>query len=503
MSIKRLFCESFLFSGIIKKLGELCKKSMLLSGDGVLQDLYESSMTRKLWDKFSSADDPAESSIYRAPFRLLERVLNRSLSWPVDKLMLLLFALYLPIGYIIRNYLGIALLSSVWEELFICAGIAVIYAKGRFDRVSSVEVFLLLYIGACLLLCLINRPYPSVAFAGFRAQVEYVVWFFIVIRLIDSKKTARWMVWLFAGVVFVMCLHGIYQYIIGVEVPTSWTSQTETAVRTRVFSITGSPNIFGDIIVMAAPSVAALIYYCKKPIEKIIAFGCTFLMCLCILFTFSKGAWVGLIVAIIIFAMYCDKRIILAMGTAMAAVLAVFPTIVSRITYLFTNDYAEASLRGGRAMRWELGRNLLAEGNKWLGYGLGRYGGAVAMNNQLLDETEEFAYYYLDNYYMKTMVEAGYIGLIVFILVLLVLAIFGIRSCHRSGIGFKADRSIDPIFRNAGNDKLICVGIFSGLMGVLVHCYFENIFEEPYMMAYFWGLAAVLIWYGYHAGKDS
>ena len=27
--------------------------------------------------------------------------------------------------------------------------------------------------------------------------------------------------------------------------------------------------------------------------------------------------------------------------------------------------------------------------------------------------------------------------------------------------------------------------------GVMLHCYFENIFEVPYMVAYFWGLAAV------------
>ena len=51
-------------------------------------------------------------------------------------------------------------------------------------------------------------------------------------------------------------------------------------------------------------------------------------------------------------------------------------------------------------------------------------------------------------------------------------------------------------------DKIICAGIFSGLCGVLVQCYFENIFEEPYMMAYFWGLAAVLIYFGYHERKD-
>ena len=41
--------------------------------------------------------------------------------------------------------------------------------------------------------------------------------------------------------------------------------------------------------------------------------------------------------------------------------------------------------------------------------------------------------------------------------------------------------------------RLIAIGIYAGLCGVLVHCFFENIFEEPYMTAYFWGLAALLI----------
>ena len=59
----------------------------------------------------------------------------------------------------------------------------------------------------------------------------------------------------------------------------------------------------------------------------------------------------------------------------------------------------------------------------------------------------------------------------------------------------------DTVYVNAGNDKVICVGIFSGLCGCLAHCYFENIFEEPYMMAYFWGLAAVLIYFGYYGKR--
>ena len=44
---------------------------------------------------------------------------------------------------------------------------------------------------------------------------------------------------------------------------------------------------------------------------------------------------------------------------------------------------------------------------------------------------------------------------------------------------------------------LATAGIFAGQCGVLVHCYFENIFEEPYMQAYFWILAAMLVWLGF------
>jgi hypothetical protein len=40
-------------------------------------------------------------------------------------------------------------------------------------------------------------------------------------------------------------------------------------------------------------------------------------------------------------------------------------------------------------------------------------------------------------------------------------------------------------------------GMFCGLLGVLVHCFFENIFEEPYMMVYFWAIAAMIVYFGF------
>ena len=43
-----------------------------------------------------------------------------------------------------------------------------------------------------------------------------------------------------------LALPGFSQYIVAVPIPASWMTHPETAVRTRVYSIFGSPNIMGD-----------------------------------------------------------------------------------------------------------------------------------------------------------------------------------------------------------------------------------------------------------------
>ena len=510
--------------------------SLIASSRLAFDKLYAQSRTKEVWEAFCGAEDAATTSAYirflkavEARLHAVGNILNESLFYrmiassrafyfrltkksiifslvnkiPLHRWFLVLFALYLPLEYALRDVLNLSVLSSVWEELFI--GIAMLMILWRtmrrqsnaFSRGNTTESMILLFLAVGLFLMFINRPFPSVAFAGYRAQVEYMLWFFLILRLTDDEEDAKALCYMFAAVVFLLSLHGIFQYIVGVEIPDAWTSNTEMGVRTRVFSITGSPNIFGSLIVMAAPTVASLIYSCKKPFWKVFYFCCTLIMCLCLLFTFSRGAWVGLIAAVLLFALYVDKRLIGMMTAAMAAILVAVPSITSRLTYLFTSDYAQASAIGGRTLRWEVGHNLLMENSPWLGFGLGRFGGAVAMNNQLLDETEEFSYFYMDNYYLKTLVEMGYVGLFVFVLLLLTLCVFGLRSVYRSGVHYNSDKKLDPLVRNTGNVKLLAIGIFSGLVGVLTHCYFENIFEEPYMMSYFWGLSAILIYLGF------
>ncbi len=530
------------FAGIWLTLYHSWEGSLLGRMSRGLQKSYEVSRSARLWDAFCSVENPGPSSAWAGLWdrvrRFWERMgefLSHSLCYRIviwvrdlylkltqtsvifrqinrlslHQWVLAAFSAYLPIEYVIRDLLGIGLLASVWEELFILGALALILWRvglkqtGAIRRSTPVGSFLLLFMAVGFLLMSLIQPNEAIAFAGYRAQVEYMIWFFLILHLIEDDRDFKVLYATFGAMVFLLSLHGIYQYIIAVPIPAGWVSQTEMGVRTRVFSLTGSPNIFGSLLVMGAPLAASGMYYWKKPILKFLSLCATGAICLCLLFTFSKGAWLGIVLAVILFALFLDKRLLGVMGAAIAGVLMAVPSVTNRITYLFTSDYAEASAVGGRSLRWETGWNLLHDNNPWLGFGLGRFGGAVAMNNQVLDETEEFSYFYMDNYYLKTMVEMGYIGIIFFVILLAGLLIWGIRAVYQSDGGLTRNLRVDPLFRNEGNIRVLAVAIFSGLMGVLLHCYFENIFEEPYMMTYFWGLAAALMYAGFFRKKEE
>ena len=69
--------------------------------------------------------------------------------------------------------------------------------------------------------------------------------------------------------------------------------------------------------------------------------------------------------------------------------------------------------------------------------------------------------------------------------------LWSLRSSGRTGYT-KGDRT-----------RVLAVSMFAGMCGVLVHCYFENIFEVPYMMAYFWSMAAAVMYLGYFRKRKN
>ena len=409
----------------------------------------------------------------------------------------ILFALsmYVVIDYVLRDLLAVPVLSSCWDECLMLLALGYVFYErlGRKTPLKTgcnpLDLPVCLFITVCFVLMNVVTPYYSIQISGFRATVQYMLWFFLVTRLIEDDRDFAIFYGALIAMALCIALHGIYQFIIAAPIPASWVSQTEQNVRTRVYSLTGSPNIMGSLLVLFAPMVAGLAYYSRKMWVKVLAVCGTGMMCMCCIFTFSKGAWGGLVVAVLVFAIFLDRRLIALMGVAGCGALLAIPSIANRITYMFTSDYAAASQRAGRMVRWATGLDLLHESNPLLGFGLGRFGGAVAMQNKIIEQNEEFSYFYMDNYYLKTLVEMGYVGLIAFIILLVGMSLWCLRSIGRTKL-CETDRT-----------RVLAVSLFSGMCGVMVHCYFENIFEVPYMMAYFWSMAAAVLYLGYFRKK--
>ena len=431
-----------------------------------------------------------QSGIYRlcAPLRGI-KISQSSLVVKIIKffgvrgLLLIAFGMYLPLDYFIRDVLGIASLGAIWDEGFMLFGAfyiiwRVFCAKNEplRPRVTPLDAPIALFLGVSLLCLAVVSPQLGIAISGYRAVCQFMLWFFVITRLIETDRDFK--VFYFSICVMAVCigLHGIYQYIIGAPMPAQWVAAAETTgMRTRVYSLTGSPNIMGALMVMSAPMLAALAYYVKPIWAKCLAWGATFILCLALLATFSRGAWFGLAVAVVLFCLIVDLRLLAVAVVGVLALIFCVPQIGDRIAFLFTSDFASANNNGGRGERWALGLKLLEDNPVW-GFGLGRFGGAIAMQNQTVEGLE---YFYMDNYYLKTLVEMGYVGLVSYVYLLISKVYATVRGLFRT--------RKSPL-------SLLAIGMFCGNIGVLAHSFFENIFEVPYMNSYFWGMTAAIMY---------
>lgn len=400
------------------------------------------------------------------------------------KLIVAVFALYLPVDFILRSYVPVAGIASVWDEAFLLFGFA--YAifmrmftpKALETRTNPLDMPILLFMGLGFMLLCVVSPYMNIAIAGYRAVVQYMLWFFVLTRVMKDDSDVQLFCWTMVGIGTAIALHGVYQFVVGVDIPETWVSQAEVGVRTRVFSIFGSPNIMGSFCVMVAPLTASFAYKLKSYSAKLLLWGCTMLICVACLVTFSRGAWLGMAVAVFVFAILRDRKLLALIALAIG--VAVFiPQVANRITFLFTSEFDKANMYGGRGGRRREGLMLLSSSSPLFGFGLGRFGGAVAMQNQI---DGRISYFYMDNYYLKTLVEMGYLGLVGYVMTLATYVYVSLRAIYRT-----RKESISMLIK----------GLFAGSVGVLVHCLTENIFEVPYMSAYFWGYAAVIVYVGF------
>lgn len=435
-----------------------------------------------------SADFRARMTIYLKN-SFVYRALSGSKAYRIITMLFVpMVALYAFIDELGRSVFENSSWFGLWDEAFLVASILYVFLKWFFGKkeplkITPVGAPMVLLISATFFLFIVNSTYPRLGLDGLRVIVQYVLWFFIMNSFLTDDSKAYLVLRLLVYGGGVMGLHGILQFIMKVPTPSSWTDAAEGNTTTRVFSIVESPNILGSIFILMIPLCLALVLQKKlSDWERLVMLGLLGAMGISLILTQSRGAWLGAAIAFFVFCLAINPRWLILLVIGGCGMLMV-PTVANRITYLLSPQYIISSMTGGRLMRYQKGLEIFEE-NMLFGVGLGHFGGAVAMNNKdLIPDT-----FYMDNYWLKTAVEMGLVGLIAFGILMLILIIWSIRSVKQC---------------RDNDSRIITAAGLAGICGVLAHNLIENVFEVPYMVVYFWVIASIVLYFGLRRNPDT
>lgn len=412
------------------------------------------------------------SSIIASP---LTRVLK---AFSFSDLLAVSIAFYMVIDYMVRRLPGISAIGSVWDELlllFIIFFVVLIRVRSagkiRFN-LTPMDLPVIIYLILGISHVFIRALDLGVAIEGFRAVFQHILWYFAATQLIRDEDTAEKVV---DGMILMglfLGLHAVYQYVMKVPMPGNWVDTAEK-ITTRAYSIIGSPNILGVIFVLIINISMARTLSSKGWKRRIYYGGAALIMLAGLLFTMSRGAWLAFAFGVGIFTIILVPKLIVPLAGAGAGFVLFGGALSERLLYMMSPVYLMKSAAGGRLYRWAIGLELWTR-NKLFGVGLGRFGGAVAINNRL-------APFYLDNYYLKTLVEMGIYGVVSLLFVIICFVISSLRAIGN---------------QHSIKGRIMTIGLFSGAMGVLAQNFVENIFEVPGMVVYFWLTVALINAYG-------
>ncbi|MGQ9512172.1 O-antigen ligase family protein [Thermodesulfitimonas sp.] len=403
---------------------------------------------------------------------------SRLLALTAEKAWLLLFMItaYPLIDFALRrggDPGGLA--GGCWDEILLFLGLLLIAGRLFYRgigawRPSELGLPLYLFYGIFIFLALVRSPETGVAAEGARVYLEYLLWFFVALNLPDRTGQVKTLTAFFVATCTAVALYGIGQYIAGVPVPQSWIDQAEAGVRTRAFSVIGSPNVLGSFLALALPLAVAGFLTAGSRISRASYAVASTVIAICFLVTFSRGAWLAAFLGLVLFAAMTRPMLLAFLITAAFAAPAVSPGIAGRLLYLFSSGYLVSSQRSGRIARWQAALDKLWQ-HPLTGEGLGRFGGAVAA--RAIPGS-----FYVDNFYLKTAAETGFIGLGALFFLLVSAWRAGYRACAAL---------VTPA------EKTLAVALLSGLTAVLLHNLVENIFETPLMSTLFWVFLGLLV----------
>lgn len=336
-----------------------------------------------------------------------------------------------------------------------------------------------LFITGFLLVALFSSLTSFNIVKSLQSYALYLVFSFIYFIIVNSIKTKnQWynlvVVFVLAG--FLVSLYGVYQNYFVTVTDTSWIDEDMFEnIKTRVYSTFDNPNVLGQYLVMVIPVAFGLMWSDKRLGAKVTYIGIVCVMMACLIFTWSRAAWVGIILALGFFVVMKDRRWVSLLVVGILLMPFVLPeSIISRITSLGNMNDSSTAYRFSVWLS-----SLRMAGDYWMS-GIGLGAGAFERVYQKYALNGAGFALHSHNFYIQLVVEMGILGIFLFAMIMI--------STYRKIISIKGKNS---------SNKNIALAMGGALIGYMFQGVAENLWYNYRMILLFFIYLGIL-----HSGAN-
>ncbi len=314
---------------------------------------------------------------------------------------------------------------------------------------------------------------PTKSLMVWAMYLVFAGFFFVILNTVRTKEQVYALLRVFVIAGALVALYGILQYIFGWNTSNAWIDEEMFEEATmRAYSTMENPNVLGEYLLLLIPLAA--IFMLKKGsggLERI-AYGGVFLLgALCMIFTQSRGCWLGLILAAAIFVTFYNGKLWALAPIVLLALPFVIPeTMIDRM--MSVGDLEDSST-SYRVFIWKGTFRMLRD--FWIG-GIGMGEGAFRTVYPVYSYIGIIAPH-AHNTFLQLVVEGGVGTLLIFL-----------------GMMGAFFRKVSTVFKTSARnsiDAVSALAIGSSVCGFLLQSMFDYTFYNYRMMAMFFMILAL------------
>ncbi len=366
-------------------------------------------------------------------------------------------------------------------------------------QITAIHLLVILYWGIAVVATAAS-PVKSAALEGLTKLSLYMLLFGLLTRLLRNPRIRSALVAVYLLVALVVSIFGLRQWFFGADALATWVDpESSLAGTTRVYSFLGNPNLLAGYLLPAVILSAAACFAWKRWLPKLLATTMWLANSLCLILTFSRGGWIGFVVANFVmlillvhwFSIYLPRfwrrwamPILLggSVGLVGLAILAL-PPLRDRVMSMFSGR--EDSSNNFRINVWMAVIEMIKD-RPIIGIGPGN-----DAFNQIYPRYQVTGYTALSAYsiFLEVAVEAGLIGLSCFLWLLLV-------TFNQGWVQLQRLRQL------GSGEGFWLMAALASMLGMLAHGMVDTVWYRPQVSLLWWLMIALVASYYQPAQAD-